>query len=107
MLVCSDISNLLGYSPPDSSVHGTFQTRILECVAIFFSGDIPDPGIKPMSPVSPALQVDSLPTEQLHNIMEPSYVLKIVRKEEDTSDLYQNEIKEVDFKSDYAWGVEF
>ena len=25
------------------------------------SGDLPDPGIEPMSPVSPALQVDSLP----------------------------------------------
>ena len=24
-------------------------------------GDLPDPGIEPMSPVSPALQVDSLP----------------------------------------------
>ena len=27
------------------------------------SGGLPDPGIKPASPVSPALQVDSLPTE--------------------------------------------
>ena len=26
-------------------------------------GDLPGPGIKPMSPVSPALQADSLPTE--------------------------------------------
>ena len=26
-------------------------------------GDFIDPGIKPMSPVSPALQADSLPTE--------------------------------------------
>ena len=26
-------------------------------------GDLPDPGIQPMSPVSPALQMDSLPTE--------------------------------------------
>ena len=25
-------------------------------------GDLPDPGIKPMSPVSPALQADSLPS---------------------------------------------
>ena len=25
--------------------------------------DLPDPGIKPVSPESPALQVDSLPTE--------------------------------------------
>ena len=27
-------------------------------------GDIPDPGIEPMSPVSPALQADSLPLSQ-------------------------------------------
>ena len=27
------------------------------------SGDLPDPAIKPMSPVTSALQVDSLPTE--------------------------------------------
>ena len=26
-------------------------------------GDLPDPGIKPRCPVSPAMQVDSLPTE--------------------------------------------
>ena len=26
-------------------------------------GDLPDPGIKPASPVSPALQADSFPTE--------------------------------------------
>ena len=28
-------------------------------------GNLPDPGIKPASPVSPALQVDSLPAEPL------------------------------------------
>ena len=27
--------------------------------------DLPDPGIEPMSPVSPALQADCLPTEPL------------------------------------------
>jgi len=26
-------------------------------------GDLPNPGIKPVSPMSPALQMDSLPTE--------------------------------------------
>ena len=34
--------------------------RILECVAIPFSGDLPDPGIKPRSP---AWQTTSLPSE--------------------------------------------
>ena len=39
---------------------GVFVARILEWVAISFSGDLPDPGIEP---VAPALQVDSLPSE--------------------------------------------
>ena len=31
-----------------SSVHGTFQARVLEWVAIFLSpGDLPNPGIEP------------------------------------------------------------
>jgi len=30
-------------------------------------GDLPDPGIKPVSPVSPALQADSLPLNHLGN----------------------------------------
>ena len=48
-------------SPPGSSVHEALQTRMLEWVAMPFSRDLPDPGIKPRSPASPALQVDSLP----------------------------------------------
>ena len=47
-------------SPPGSSVHGILQARILEWVAIPFSGYLPDPGIEPGSP---ALQADSLPSE--------------------------------------------
>ena len=46
---------------PDSSVHGIFQGRILEWVAISFSGDLPNPGIQPRSP---ALQADSLTFEE-------------------------------------------
>ena len=44
-------------SLPGSSVHGIFQARIVERVAISYSRDLPDPGIEPESP---ALQVDSL-----------------------------------------------
>ena len=47
-------------SPPGSSVHGILQTRILEWIAIPFSRDLPNSGIEPESP---ALQVDSLPSE--------------------------------------------
>ena len=39
---------------------GILQARILECVAIPFSRDLPNPGIKPKSP---PLQADSLPSE--------------------------------------------
>ena len=44
----------------DYTVHGILQARILEWVAIPFSGDILNPGIKPRSP---ALQTDSLLSE--------------------------------------------
>ena len=37
-------------SPPDSSVHGISQARILEWAAIFFSGALPDPEIEPAFP---------------------------------------------------------
>ena len=56
--ICLTLCNPMDCSPPGSSVHGIFQVRILEWVAISFSRDIPDPGIKP---VFPAWQVDSLP----------------------------------------------
>jgi len=47
----------MGCSLPGSPVRGILQARILEWVATSFSRDLPDPGIKP---VSPALQVVSL-----------------------------------------------
>ena len=57
--MCSVMSNSLWphglYSLPGSSVHGIFQARILEWVAISYSGDLPDPGIKPTSLESLAL----------------------------------------------------
>ena len=55
MCVCA-----LNCSPPGSSVHVIFMARILEWVAISSSRDLPDPGIEPASPVSAALQADSL-----------------------------------------------
>ena len=39
--------NRMECSPPGSSVHGIFQARILEWVAISYSRDLPDKGIKP------------------------------------------------------------
>ena len=46
----------------DSSVRGILQARTLERVAM---GILPGPEIEPLSPVSPALQPDSLPAEPL------------------------------------------
>ena len=42
-------------SPAGSSVCGTLQARILKWVAIASSRDLPDPGIRPATPASPAL----------------------------------------------------
>ena len=53
----------LDCSPSGFSVYGIFQARILKWVAISSSRDLPNPGIKPISSASPALQADSLPTE--------------------------------------------
>ena len=57
---CLTLSDPMDCSLPGSSVHGIFQARIVEWVAISFSRDLPDPRIEPRSP---ALQADSLPTE--------------------------------------------
>ena len=45
----------MGCSPTGSSVHGILQARILEWVAIPSPGDLPHPGIDPVSLTSPAL----------------------------------------------------
>ena len=49
-------------SLPDFSVHGEFP-RQKQWTGLPFPppGDLPDPGIEPLSPESPVLQVDSLP----------------------------------------------
>ena len=50
----------LDCSPPGSSVHDSFQARILEWVAISTSRDPLDLRIEHTSPGSPVLQVDFL-----------------------------------------------
>ena len=57
--LCLTLCNPMDYSLLGSSVHGISQARTLEWVAISFSGALPDPGIEPTSPLSPALQADS------------------------------------------------
>ena len=50
---CLTLWDPMDYSPPGSSVHGILQTRIPERLP---PGDLPDPGIEPLSPGAPALQ---------------------------------------------------
>ena len=57
---CPTLWDPVDYSPPVSSIRGILQARILEWVAIPSFRDLPDPGIKLVSPVAPALQADSL-----------------------------------------------
>ena len=47
-----------GLSLPGSSAHGILQARILEWVAMFPLGDLPNAEIEPKSPATPTLQVD-------------------------------------------------
>ena len=42
---CPTVSDPMDCGPPGSSVHGNFQARTLEWVAVFFSRDLSDPGI--------------------------------------------------------------
>ena len=58
--LCPTLCHPVVYNLPGSCIHGIFQARILEWVAISFSRDLPDPGIEPRSPT---LQADSLPSE--------------------------------------------
>ena len=42
-------------SPPGSSVRGILQARILDWLSMPPAGDLPDPGIEPVSLMPPAL----------------------------------------------------
>ena len=53
---CQSLCDPMDYSLSGSSIHGIFQARVLEWVAISFAGYLSDPGIKPRFP---ALQVDA------------------------------------------------
>ena len=53
--LCLTFCDAMDCSPPGSSVHGVLQAKMLEQVAIAPPGDLPNPGIEPISFVSPAL----------------------------------------------------
>ena len=52
---CLTLCDPMDYSLLGSSVHGILHARILEWVAMPPPGDLPDPGIEPVSLTSPAL----------------------------------------------------
>ena len=58
---CLTHFNCMDCTSQGSSVREVFQVRILEWVAISSSRDLPDPGIKLTSPLSPSGQAESLP----------------------------------------------
>ena len=61
-------------SPPDSSVHEFPRQEHWSGLPFSSPGDLPDPGIKLIPPVSPTFQVDSLPTELLENLSLMNFV---------------------------------
>ena len=85
--LCPALSDPMDCSLPGSSVHGIFQARVLEWGAIAFSeqycsgllfpspGDLPDPGIKPVSPV---WQADSSPLSHAGKPTKLSYIISII-----------------------------
>ena len=60
LLSCVQLCDPMDCSLSGSSVHGTFQARVPEWIAIPSPGNLPDPGNKPRSP---ALQADASPSE--------------------------------------------
>ena len=58
--LCSTLCNPMDYSLLGSSIHGIFQARVLEWVAISVSRGSSQTGIEPRSP---ALQANALPFE--------------------------------------------
>ena len=50
-------------SPPGFSVHGIIQQEHWSGLPFPSPGDLPDSGIEPASPMSPALQADPIPAE--------------------------------------------
>ena len=53
--MCLTLCDPMNCSPPDSSLHGISQVRILEWVAISYSRDLPNPGIEAASLGFPTL----------------------------------------------------
>ena len=77
--LCPTLCDPLDCSLSDSSVHGFPRQESWSGLPFPPLGDLPDPGIELVSPVSPPLQVDSLPAEPsgkgLNEMIYANYVL--------------------------------
>ena len=58
--LCLTLCDHMVCSPPGSSVHGILQARIQKGLPFPPPGDLPNPGIKPMSLTSLALALSSM-----------------------------------------------
>ena len=81
--LCPTLCDPINCSLPGSPVLGISQAIILEWVAISYSRDLPDPGIEPKSPVSPALAGGLLTTEPpgkpINRIVRGKYIIHIYK----------------------------
>ena len=59
--LCPTLCDPVDCSLPGSSVHGISRQEYWSGLPFPSPGDVPDPGFESKSPMSPALQVDSLP----------------------------------------------
>ena len=73
---CLNVCNPMNCSLPGFSLHGISQARVLEWVAISFSGDLPNPGNESESP---AWQVDSLLVRDLGSPLQTLKVFKCLK----------------------------
>ena len=71
--LCSTLCDPMDYSPPGSSIHGILQARILE-LPHPPPGDLPDPGIEPMSP---ALAGGFFTTSATWEALPPSFLSEL------------------------------
>ena len=67
-------------SPPDSSVHEILQARILEWIAISFSGGLLNPGIKPVSCLAGGFFTTETPRKQC---LQVDHLISFSVKEQD------------------------
>ena len=75
----SCLTATLDYSPPGSCVYGISQARILEWVAFPPPEDLPDPGMEPMSLMSPALAGGFFTTSTTWEALIPSAKVKEIK----------------------------